>query len=133
MLSFRHKTVLCHKTTSSSNPYFRLDNYPFIASKLNICLVFNQVHSVQTNAPQLWAISERISGWFVAISEETFCMWPFETGHTEKLRGKKPSKIHEDIYAHMWCSVFGISKYPEGKKTELELAGEKARHSIDHL
>jgi len=86
MLSFRCKTGSCHKTTSSSNPYFRLDNYPFTASKLNISLVFIQVHLVQTNALQLWEISERISGCFVGTSEETFCMWSSETV-TQQTRG----------------------------------------------
>lgn len=109
LLSFRCRTASCHKTTYCSNPYFRLDNYPFIASKLNISLVFNQVNLVQMNALQLWEISERMSGCFVRISAETFCVWSSEMVTQQRL-GKKNQPTTEKsmrsyAHAHTWCKV----------------------------
>lgn len=85
MLSFRHKTGSCHKTTSSSNP--------FTATKLDISLVFNQVQLVLTNALQLWKVSERISSCFAGVSDETFHMWNvLWDSHTAKAGKAKTQK-----------------------------------------
>lgn len=93
MLSFRHKTGSCHKTTSSANP--------FTATKLDISLVFSQVQLVLMNALQLWKVSERISSCFVGISDETFHVWSIETPTQQRLgKPKHKRKVHWGLCTH---------------------------------
>lgn len=64
-------------------------------------------------------------------------MWPFETGHTAKSGGeKKPQKPMRTFMLtyDATCWLFQDTQKARVKsRKELELAGEKARHNIDHL